>query len=309
MNRRSGFVAIIGLPNAGKSTLLNTLIRQKLSIVSPKPQTTRYRIEGIYQSENSQIIFVDTPGFIRAEKGLEHILQVEIEEAISSADIMLFLFEPKNILDFEKAPFEILEKFIHKIKDSKKPLVIAINKVDISKRELIIRARNWIESLKLSDKIIEISALTGENIKELIETIEMYLPESEFLYDPEQVAIKSERFLCQELIREQLFYFLKNEVPYECAVSIEEFDEDDRYSEAPSKQIVRIDATIIVSRESLKPIVIGRGGEMIKKIGTNARHEIECLLECRVYLNLRVIVKHNWTKDRFFLKDLGYEKV
>lgn len=305
MNRRAGFVAIIGPPNAGKSTLLNTLVKQRLSIVSPRPQTTRYRIEGIYRSENSQIIFVDTPGFIKADKGLEHILQAETEEAIRGSDVILLLLEPKNILDFAKIPPDLLEK----IRGSRRPIIVTINKLDILKRDTIPRIKDQIESLGLSNTIIEISALKGENIERLIEIIEESLPESEFLYSPDQVTIKSERFLSQELIREQLFYLLKDEVPYECAVSIERFDEDDRYNEIHQKQIVRIDAVIIVSRESLRPIIIGRGGEMIKRIGTNAREGIEDLLGCRVFLSLRVIVKSNWTRNRSFLRDLGYEKV
>lgn len=305
-SRRAGFVAIVGPPNAGKSTLLNTLVKQKLSIISPKPQTTRYRIEGIYQSDNSQIIFVDTPGFIKADKGLEHILQVEIEKAIRGSDVILLLIEPKNILDFAKIPLDLLKE---RIRDSRRPIIVAINKSDILKRDTIPRIKDQIGSLGLSNTIVEISALKGENIERLIEVIEESLPESEFLYNPDQVAIKSERFLSQELIREQLFHLLKNEVPYECAVSIEKFNEDDRYNEVHEKQIVRIDAVIIASRESLKPIIIGRGGERIKRIGTNARKGIEDLLGCRVFLNLRVIVKSNWTRDRSFLIDLGYEKV
>ncbi|MGB9599280.1 MAG: GTPase Era [Myxococcota bacterium] len=303
--RRSGFVAIIGLPNAGKSTLLNTIIRQRLSIVSPRPQTTRYRIEGIYTSENTQIIFVDTPGFIRAESGLNHILQIEIEEAISSSDIILMLLEPKNFTIFEN-PDETFERFKKRIEESKKPFIIAINKCDLLKPDEIKEKKEKIYRLNLTSEIVEISALNNTNIDRLIDIIERYLPEGEFLFDPEQIAIKSERFIAQEMIREQLFYLLKKEIPYECAVTIEEFDESERFSE---KGIVRISGVIYVARESLKPIVIGRGGDMIKKIGTQARKNIEELLGCKVFLNLKVIVKKNWNKDRFFLSDLGYEKV
>lgn len=303
--RRSGFVAILGLPNAGKSTLLNTLVKQKLSIVSPRPQTTRYRIEGIYTSENTQIIFVDTPGFIKAESGLNHILQVEIEEAISNSDVILLLLEPRNFDIFENYD-ETFETFKKRFNEAKKPLIIAINKCDLLKEAEIREAKEKLNKLNLTSQIIEISALNNTNIDKLIKIIEKNLPEGEFLYDPDQIAIKSERFLSQEMIREQLFYLLKKEIPYECAVTIEEFDESERFSE---KGIVRISGVIYVARESLKPIVIGRGGDMIKKIGTQARKDIEELLGCKVFLNLRVVVKKNWNKDRFFLSDLGYEKV
>ncbi len=309
MSKRSGFVAIIGLPNAGKSTLLNTLIKQKLSIVSPRPQTTRYRIEGIYQSENSQIVFVDTPGFIRSDKGLEHILEKEIEAAIDNSDLILFIIEPINIDEFARYPSGLFEAFKKKVMESKKPVVIALNKIDTIKKEKIIILKEDIRSRDLSGTIVEISALTGDNIDRLIKTIEEYMPEGEFLYNPDYVTVKSERFLCQEFIREQIFYTLQNEVPYECAVNIEEFDESDRYNEDVNRQIVRIKAVIIVSRESLKPIVIGKNGSMIKKIGIGARKSMEDLLGCKTFLELKVIVKKNWTRDRFFLSELGYEKV
>ncbi|MCX7958618.1 MAG: GTPase Era [Deltaproteobacteria bacterium] len=308
MGRKSGFVAITGLPNAGKSTLLNTLIRQKLSIVSPRPQTTRYRIEGIFTSENTQMIFVDTPGFIKAEKGLNHILQSEIEETIKNSDIILLIAAPENLMQHDTKN-EVFDFFVKKIRDSGKPFIIALNKCDTLSRDEIKKALTFLSGLNISDEIIDISALNNTNTDKLIAAIERYLPEGEFLYDPEQIAIKSERFLAQEMIREQLFYLLKKEIPYECAVTIEEFDETERDAEDVAKRIVRINGVIYVSRESLKPIVIGRGGEMIKRIGTLARQNIEELLGCRVFLNLRVTVKKNWNTDRLFLSELGYEKV
>ncbi len=306
MSTRSGFVAIIGLPNAGKSTLLNTIIRQKLSIVSPRPQTTRYRIEGIYTDSDSQIIFVDTPGFIKAEVGLNHILEVEIEEAIKNSDLILMIVEIENISLFED---ELLKSFRHKIDEARKPLIVALNKCDTLKQSEIQSALTALNRLNPTTPPIDISALKNINIDKLILTIKGLLPEGEFLYDPDQIAIKSERFLSQELIREQLFYLLKQEIPYECAVTIEKFDESNRYSEDENKRIVRISGVIYTARESLKPILIGKDGAMIKKIGTNARREIENLLGCHVFLELRVIVKKNWNRDKFFLSDLGYEKV
>ncbi len=308
MSKRCGFVAITGFPNAGKSTLLNTLIRQKLSIVSPRPQTTRYRIEGIYTTGNTQIIFVDTPGFIKAEEGLNHILQSEIIEAIKNCDVILMLVEPKNISIFDQKD-ETFELFRKKIEEVRKPFIVALNKSDTISNDEVSNLLNRLQELKIGSEIVPVSALNNTNIDRLISTIERYLPEGEFLYDPDQIAIKSERFLAQELIREQLFYLLKKEIPYECAVTIEEFDESDRENEDEMKRIVRISGVIYVARESLKPIIIGKGGDMIKKIGTFARREIEELLGCKVFLGLRVIVKKNWNRDRFFLSDLGYEKV
>ncbi len=308
MEKKAGFVALIGFPNAGKSTLLNTLIREKLSIVSPRPQTTRYRIEGIYSTEKTQIIFVDTPGFIKAEKGLNHILETEVYEAIDGSDIILLILEPKNIqLIKEKA--ELFENFRKRISADKKPLIIALNKSDLLRKEKVDQLTSEIRNSDLSNDIFPVSALKGTNIKNLINQIEVYLPQSEFLYDPEQIAIKSERFLVQEMIREQLFYLLEIEVPYECAVAIEQFDESHRLEKDIGKQLVRISAAIYVSRDSIKPILIGKGGSMIKRIGINARREIEAFLGCKVFLEIRVIVKKNWNLDRYFLSDLGYEKV
>lgn len=304
MGKKVGFVAIIGLPNAGKSTLLNTILKEKISIVSPRPQTTRYRIEGIYTTENAQIIFVDTPGFVTAEKGLNHILENEILEAIDKSDLILLIIEPSNV-SLIKEGYSLFENFKKKVYDSKKPLVIALNKSDLLDES---EKKRHIEILKESgfENIVPISALKQENIDSLINTILTYLPEGEFLYDPDQIAIKSERFLAQEMIREQLFYLLKKEIPYECAVTIEEFDESDRYNE---KQIVRIRAIIYVSRESLKPIIIGNNGSMIKRIGTLARENLERFLGSKVYLDLRVLVKKKWNQNRYFLSDLGYSKV
>lgn len=308
MDRRSGFVAIIGLPNAGKSTLLNALIRQKISIVSPRPQTTRYRIEGIYTTEDIQIVFVDTPGFIRAEEGLNHILQIEIEEAIKNCDVILMLIEPQNISVFEKSD-ETFNQFNKKVKEAGKPLIVALNKCDTLRQQEIDRYLEIIKNSIIANETVAISALYQVNINELLDIIKKYLPEGEFLYDPDQIAIKSERFLAQEMIREQLFYLLKKEVPYECAVTIEEFDESDRDNKDEAKRIVRISGVIYVARDSLKPIIIGKDGDMIKKIGTHARKQIEELIGCKVFLSLRVIVKRNWNRDKFFLSDLGYEKV
>jgi len=306
--KKVGFVAIIGLPNAGKSTLLNAILKQKISIISPKPQTTRYRIEGIHTTERSQIIFVDTPGFIKSDKGLNHILQIEIEEAISNSDAVLLLVEPKNLSSIEEGD-EIFSNFLNKVNQSRKPFVIALNKMDTIGESKYKQYVDIISRLNSSVEVIPISALKNQNLDILLTKIEGLLPEGEYLYDPEQIAIKSERFLCQEMIREQLFYLLQEEIPYECAVTIEEFDESDRDIEDLNKSIVRISAVIYVARESLKPILIGKDGSMIKKIGTMARANIENFLGCKVFLSLRVIVKKNWNKDRFFLSDLGYEKV
>ncbi|MCX7943371.1 MAG: GTPase Era [Deltaproteobacteria bacterium] len=308
MIRRSGFVAIIGFPNAGKSTLLNTILKQKLSIVSPRPQTTRYRIEGIYSTADTQIIFVDTPGFIVAESGLNHILQVEIEDAIDKSDLILILIEPKNIplLDENNNVFCSFRK---RINDSKKPVILALNKCDTLTQAEVETSTKELMAKNISREIVAISALNNTNIDKLIDTLGRYLPDGEFLYDPDQISIKSERFLAQEMIREQLFYLLKKEIPYECAVTIEKFDESDRENSDPQKRIVRISGVIYVARESLKPIIIGKGGEMIKKIGILSRKNIEDLLGCSVFLELRVIVKKNWNKDKYFLADLGYEKV
>ena len=306
--KKVGFIAIIGFPNAGKSTLLNAILKQKISIMSPRPQTTRYRIEGIYTTERSQIIFVDTPGFIRAETGLNHILQTEIEEAISNSDAVLILIEPENLSAIEGGD-EIFKTFFNKVRQLKKPFLVALNKIDTLKKDECQQYLNKLGQLSQSGEVIPVSALKNENLDSLVSRIEDLLPEGEYLYDPEQIAIKSERFLCQEMIREQLFYLLHKEIPYECAVTIEEFDESERYNEDPTKGIVRISAVIYVARESLKPILIGKDGSMIKKIGTMARANIENFLGCKIFLSLRVVVKKNWNKDRFFLYDLGYKKV
>lgn len=292
--KKSGFVAIVGRPNVGKSTLLNALLGEKISIISSKPQTTRWQILGIKTVDSMQIIYIDTPGMHQEEKRAMNRYMNRVANAVLyDADVIVFLVE---------APFwrEEDELVLKKLQDITKPVILAINKIDLIKDKATLLP--FIE--KISQKfnflhIIPLSAKAEQNTDKLEQEIVKLLPEGPALYPEDQVTDRSIRFQIAEIIREKIIQTTEKELPYATTVEIEQFKQEDKLTE--------IGAIIWVERSGQKIIVIGKGGAKLKKIGTQARRDIEALLGCKVFLRLWVKVKEHWTDDDKALRGLGYE--
>lgn len=307
-SHRAGFCAILGRPNVGKSTLLNRVLGQKLSIVSHKPQTTRNRILGIYTRADMQIAFLDTPGVHRAKGGLNRFMVEQALGTIAEVDLCLFLIEPvlrKDPSAVTGLRVEIPDAdrwLIGKLAKAKTPVVLGINKVDtIPKPQLLPVIESWKDQLPF-DAIVPFSALKGDGVDALLEALREALPEGPPLFPPDMLTDAAERFFVSEFVREQILRFTHQEVPYGTAVVVEDFDE----SERDGRDLVRIFARIYVERESQKGILIGKGGSMLKRIGTAARLEIEKLLACRVFLSLEVVVEPDWSARQDALRRMGY---
>ena len=291
MKHKSGFVNIIGNPNVGKSTLMNALIGQNLSIITNKAQTTRHRIKGILSDENYQIVFSDTPGIIKPAYKLQESMMQYVKSAFQDADVILYVVEIGEQGLKDKDIFE-------KIKKLKIPLIILLNKIDVVTQEkVLIEIENW--KNKFSDAVIlPISALNGFNIKEIINSIVELLPFSPPYYSKEEVTDKSERFFVEEIIREKILKHYKKEVPYSVEISVEEYIEED--------EIVRIRAIIYVLRESQKAILIGHKGLGLKRIGSESRKDIEKMINKKVFLTTPIKVKKDWRNNSSQLKKFGY---
>jgi GTPase len=291
---KAGYVAIVGEPNVGKSTLLNALLDQKLSIVSKRPQTTRQRVLGILSTDTSQIVFLDTPGLLRPKYLLHEKMVHSAKLALQDADIILVLTEASRGTEL---PPEV-EQALTEVDSSKKFLLI-INKMDtIDRADALPLIDHFSKSRKFAD-IIPISALKGENLPALLATITRYLPVHPPYYPPDAVTEQPERFFAAELIREKIFTLFREEVPYSTAVDIVEFKERE-------KGKTYINADIIVERESQKGILIGKGGAALKKIGQIARADIERMVGRPVFLDLHVKVREHWRENEGLLKRLGY---
>ncbi len=290
---RSGYVAIIGAPNVGKSTLLNQYLGQKVAICTPKPQTTRYQIRGVLNGPDFQIVFVDTPG-IHKSKILANQAMVEAAvRAIEEVDVVLM------VVDVAKREPKLEDQIIKLLYRTKKPAVLALNKIDqIKKGELLPMIEAFSKAYSFS-AIVPISALKGDGLSELLQEIVKLLPEGPPFYDAETFTDQTERQLAAEIVREKIFLLTGQEIPYATAVTIEDWEE------IPEKNLVRIRATVFVERDSQKGIIIGKGGQMLKKIGQLAREELEFLLGRKVYLDLWVKVLRDWRRDPKALKRLG----
>ena len=286
-----GNVSIVGRPNVGKSTLTNALIGLKVAITSDKPQTTRNNIRGIYNDEDSQIIFLDTPGIHKPKSKLGKYLNKSSYSSLEEADLVLFMVNAKEKLGTGD------EFVLEKVKESGKPIFLIINKVDLIKKEDLIGIINEYNELYKFDEIIPISALKEKNIEELIKTIKDYLPEGERIYDEEEYVDKPVKFLVAELIREKVLRKTNEEVPHAVTVVVENYEEN--------KTSVHINALVIVERESLKKILVGHSGTMIKEIGIDARKDIEDLVNKRVYLELLVKTVNNWRDRDKYLTEFG----
>ncbi len=296
---KSGYVTIVGRPNVGKSTLMNKLIGENLSIITNKPQTTRKRILGILSDEEYQIIFLDTPGMLNPKYLLQQKLVEYIEVSIKDADVIIFMITVKD-LDVDKKIFEN-EDFKKMILNSKKPKLLLINKVDLTNSKKVNSAIKFLEKDKLFNRVIPVSATEGYNIPYVLDSIIEFLPEHPKYYPDDQLTTEDERFFVSEKIREKILEIFHDEIPYSVEVVIEDFKEREKGKDY-------ISAVIVVERESQKPIILGKKGSKIKKLGNLARKSIEDFLMREVYLELRVKVKENWRKNERFLKKFGYIK-
>lgn len=293
---RSGFVTIIGRPNVGKSTLMNRLIGQKIAITSKKPQTTRNRIQTVYtDEEKGQIVFVDTPGIHKAKNKLGEYMVGVAERSLSDVDAILWLVEPTTFIGAGE------QHIIEKLKKANTPVILVINKVDTVKREEVAAAIDTYRKVFDFAEVVPLSALRGENTEILCDLIFKYLPYGPMFYDEDTVTDQPERQLVAEIIREKALHALDEEIPHGIAVTIE------RMKERKGQHITDIEATIICERDSHKGIIIGKSGSMLKKIGSNARFEIERLLECQVNLKLWVKVKKDWRDSDLMIKNFGYK--
>ena len=290
---KSGVVAIIGRPNVGKSTLLNRLIGEKISIVSRKAQTTRHRIMGILTRPDAQFVFVDTPGFqTRHTNALNRVMNRGIRQALAEVDAVVWVVDAEC--------FDARDKAIIQILPEEMPVILAVNKVDQfkDKNKLLPLLSDLSREFSFS-AIVPISATTGKQIEDLLAEIRKHLPHSERLFSEDDITDKSERFLAAEYIREKLFRLVGDELPYASTVEIENFKMDGK--------LRRISAAIIVDRPAHKGIIIGKGGELLKRIASEARQDMERLFDGKVFLEIFVKVKSGWSDDERLLRSLGYE--
>lgn len=291
---KSGFATLIGRPNVGKSTLMNCLIGQKIAITSNKPQTTRNRIQTVYTCEEGQIVFLDTPGIHKAKNKLGNYMVGVAEKTLSEVDVILWLVEPSNFIGAGE------QHIIEQLQKVRTPVILVINKIDTVKREQLLAYIDTYRKTYDFAEVVPVSALKGENTEELLKCIFRYLPYGPAFYDEDTVTDQPMRQIVAELIREKALRLLEEEIPHGVAVSIE--------SMKFKKHIVDIEATIVCEKDSHKGIIIGKGGSMLKRIGSLARPEIEDLLEKQVNLQLWVKVKKDWRDSDFLLKNFGYNE-
>ena len=300
---KSGFVTLIGRPNVGKSTLMNNLIGQKIAITSSKPQTTRNRIQTVYTDETGQIIFLDTPGIHKAQNKLGEYMDSVAERTLSEVDVVLWLVEPTTFIG--KGEQHIAEL----LSATKTPVILVVNKIDTVEKGELLPVIDKYKDMVNFKACVPVSAATGENKEDLLETVFDLLPEGPMYYDEDVVTDQAERQITAELIREQTLRRLKDEVPHGVAVMVESMKEEKDTSVRHShKNIMNIEATIFCERDSHKGIIIGKKGAMLKEIGTNARHQISDLLGMKVNLNLWVKVKKDWRNSDSLMKNFGYKE-
>lgn len=291
-NFKAGFATIVGRPNVGKSTLMNQIIGQKIAITSNKPQTTRNRIMTVYTNDEGQIVFLDTPGLHKAKNKLGNYMMSAADSSIKDADVVLFMLEANKPVGNQE------REIIDNISGLKQPRILVINKIDAVTREALVGIISEYSKLGKFDEVVPVSATDGTNCDELVKCIMKYLPYGVPFYDEDTVTDQPVRQIAAEMIREKALHALSDEIPHGIAVMIEKMDF--------SGPTVQIEATIVCEKDSHKGIIIGKGGEMLKKIGTNARYEIEKMLEQKVNLKLFVKVKKEWRDSEFLLKNFGY---
>ncbi len=288
---KAGFVAIVGKPNVGKSTLMNLLLGEKISIISPKPQTTRQQIKGIFNDDKRQIVFLDTPGFLKARYELHNKMLEYLRNSIKDADVLLF------ITDAHQFPTEYDEQLLAFIDKSSKPKIALLNKIDLVDAEVCAEKISLLKQKKF-ERVISRSLTKQPNLSELIDMISDLLPFNPPYYDADEISDLPMRFFVQEIIREQIFHNFRDEIPYAASVTVED------YHELENK--IDISANIWLERKSQKPILIGKNSEMIKQIRVAAEREIYSILKKRVKLHLWIKIKPNWRKKKNALKEFGY---
>ncbi|HSB03990.1 MAG TPA: GTPase Era [Thermodesulfobacteriota bacterium] len=291
---KAGFISVLGRPNVGKSTLFNSILGEKIAIVSERPQTTRNRILGIRNTENSQLIFIDTPGIHHGKSTLNQRMVFTAIESGKDSDVLLFL------VDASAPIVEEDRQMVGSLRGSKGIPFLVINKIDLVRKESLLPIIDQYHKLHPFEGIIPVSALTGEGVSLLLEEILKVLPESPPYYPEDMITDRTERFIVAEIIREKVIHHCYQEIPFSTAVTIESFEA------RPEKDLVVIKATIHVERDSQKQIVIGKGGQKLKKIGETARKEIQSFLGRKLFLELWVNVEKNWTRDPRVLDRLGY---
>ncbi len=287
---KSGFVNIFGKPNAGKSTLLNALMGEKLAIVSPKVQTTRHRIKGILTDDNYQIIFSDTPGIIEPKYKLHEKMMQAVKGSLEDADVALLIVDIKDDMIEADEIFSSLKLNV--------PAIVVLNKVDVADEELVERARQFFAEKSYCKNIVAVSALKKVGMKELLDVILSLLPEGEPFYQDDNLSDLPMKFFVGEMIREKIFYLYQDEIPYHATVLVQEFKE--------KTTLTKISADIILQRETQKGIVLGEGGKMIKELGTQARRDIEAFIGRKVFLELFVKVRPKWRDNEIQLREYGY---
>lgn len=291
----SGFVAIVGRPNVGKSTFLNRVVGQKVAIMSNKAQTTRNKIQGIYTTEHSQIVFIDTPGIHKPQNKLDEFIMNSATSALNEVDAVLFMVSAKDRMGAGDT------FIIDQLKKVKQPVYLIVNKIDtVHPNDLAPFVEQYQAELDFA-QVFPISALQGNNVDELLATLNQNLPEGPQYYPEDQITDHPEYFVVSELIREKILELTRDEVPHSVAVNVERMRRNDQDK-------LKIEATIIVERDGQKGIIIGKGGKMLKEIGTRARRDIEHLLGDKVYLQLWVKIDKNWRDNQRYLNELGYQK-
>lgn len=293
---KSGFVALIGRPNVGKSTLMNQIIGQKIAITSKKPQTTRNKIQTVYTCDKGQIVFLDTPGIHKAKNKLGEYMVSVAEKTLKEVDLIMWLVEPDTFIGAGE------QHIAEQLKDIQVPIILVINKTDTVKQEEVLTFIDAYRKILDFDEIIPASALRGKNVDTIVEQIFKYLPEGPMYYDEDTVTDQPMRQIVAELIREKALHALDEEIPHGIAVTIE------RMKKRRHKDIYDIEATIVCERDSHKGIIIGKQGSMLKKIGTNARYEIEQQLDTKVNLQIWVKVRKDWRDSELLMKNYGYKE-
>ena len=291
---KSGFVTLIGRPNVGKSTLMNYLIGQKIAITSNKPQTTRNRIQTVLTTEEGQVVFVDTPGIHKAKNKLGEYMVNVAERTLNEVDVVMWLVEPTTFIGAGE------QHIASQLKKVQTPVILVINKIDSVKPEEVLASISAYKDLYEFAEIVPVSARNGNNTDELLKVIMKYLPNGPQFYDEDTVTDQPERQIVAEIIREKALHSLNEEIPHGIAVAIDQMK--------MRNKVMHIDATIICERDSHKGIIIGKQGNMLKKIGSTARFEIERMLECKVNLKLWVKVKKDWRYSEFLMKNFGYRE-
>lgn len=300
-SKKSGFVALVGRPNVGKSTLMNQMIGQKIAITSNKPQTTRNRIQTVYTSEEGQIVFLDTPGIHKSKNRLGDYMVSVAKQCLKEVDLILWLVEPSDYIG------EGEKNILEQLKAVKLPVILVMNKIDTVKREQLLGYLDAYRKEMEFAELVPVSAWTGDNVEELLKVIYSYLPVGPYFFDEDTVTDQPMRQIVAELIREKALHHLEKEIPHGIAVVIDQmkFRKPERKGQTG---LYDIDATIICERDSHKGIIIGKGGAMLKRIGSYARPEMEDMLEAKVNLKLWVKVKKDWRDSDYLIKNFGYNK-